>query len=116
MPTIKSNIKAEFVLEEARFFNTLNCFEVGKQLYAVQDSVCSKAQAGLDSLWLSYGIIILGACISMFLVPFVMQRLFQVRVRVDPEVFEDGGDGKMSILKSSKEDIHIARTVQAEDE
>ena len=120
VPTIKSNIKSGFQTEEARFLASLNCSAVGKQLYAVEDAICSKAMylsltsAGFDSLWLSYSIIVVAATCSIFAIPYAMNRIFQSRMRVDPEYDADdqylGQTKKSSIVKSSSENIPIVKS------
>lgn len=84
--TLQANIHNGTFNAEVAMRANLTCLTLGKNVYGMQDALCSQFLGGLDALWLAYAFIAIGAMISMPGFIFAANRLLSNNLSVGSEI------------------------------
>ncbi|KAJ3319622.1 hypothetical protein HDV06_006184 [Boothiomyces sp. JEL0866] len=111
---VKSNILTSLNTIQTTLYNSLECYDLAKNIDGVQNAICGQLLGGLDALWLSYALLGVVAAISIPALIYASNRLFAKYFRVDPE--EPASDGKKKGKKKQAASVKKQKTHPMEED
>ncbi|KAJ3269103.1 hypothetical protein HDV01_001876 [Terramyces sp. JEL0728] len=87
---VKANIITSLSSIQTTLYNSLECYDLAKNIDGIQDAICGQLLGGLDSLWLSYALLGVVAALSIPALIYASNRLFARYFKVDPEEPTEG--------------------------